>query len=68
MNKEVKIKNLLLILNKLLIKNRNANLGKINSGDENLMNNILFDDKIIDLDKEIESSIIEEISESIVKN
>jgi hypothetical protein len=67
-NKEVKIKNLLLILNKLLIKSRNANLNKNKtSGDGKLMNDILFDNKIIDLDKGIEFSILEEISQSILK-
>lgn len=67
MNKEVKIKNIILILNKLLIKNRNSDSHEENAN-ENMMNNLLFDNKIIDLNKGIEDGIIEEISESILNN
>jgi len=57
----------MLILNKLLIKSRDSNAVST-SQNSNLMNNLLFDNKIIDMNSGIESGIIEEISESIIKN
>jgi len=66
MNKQVKIRNIMLILNKLLIRSRDSN--DLSNPNANLMNNLLFDNKTIDLNQGIESSIIEEISESIMNN
>ena len=64
MKKEIKIKNIILILNKLLLKNRNTNYNE----NENDMNKILFDKNIIDLKNGIEDGIIAEITESIMKS
>jgi len=66
MEKIIKVKNIILILNKLLIKSRNSSSSS--NTNENLMNNLLFENKIIDLKNGVEKGIIEEISESIINN
>jgi len=64
--KEIRIKNLILILNKLLIKYKMTKRKRGNSNASELLNNILFDKKTIDLNSDdINEKVIEEISDSI---
>jgi len=65
--KEIRIKNLILILNKLLIKYK-LGKGKRNGNGNNLLNSILFDKETVNLDRDdINEKVIEEISGSITK-
>ena len=65
--KEIRIKNLILILNKLLIKYKLSKRRTTTSAAE-LLNSILFDKKSVDLNTDdINEKVIEEISGQITK-
>ena len=65
--KEIRIKNLILILNKLLIKYKLSKRRTTRSAAE-LLNSILFDKKSVDLNTDdINEKVIEEISGQITK-
>ena len=74
MQHEVKIKNLILIMNNLLIKvkrDSNSNSNSRSDADaeaKGLINNLLFDSKIIDMNSGVNENIIEEINNSILRN
>lgn len=60
---ELKLKNLMLILNNFLLK---INNGKNQNDMNGLLNNLLFETKTLDLKNGVNSELIEEISKSIL--
>ena len=66
---EKKIKHLLLILNKLLLKYKKDNFRNNNTNNNlKLMNDLLFDNNIVDLQSGINYNLIEEINNKIMQN
>jgi hypothetical protein len=61
---EVKVKNLVVIFNNLLIKAKRRNENYKNDG---FLNELLFDNNTIDVNKEVNESIIREINNSITE-
>jgi hypothetical protein len=62
MSNEVKVKNLIVILNNLLIKAKNRNK---NFKSDGFLNELLFDNQILDVNSEVNENIIQEINNSI---
>ncbi len=62
---ENKIKNLLIIMNNLLLKLKKN--GGNNSDADGILNTVLFDKKVIDFKTGINENIIEDINNSISK-
>jgi hypothetical protein len=61
---EIKVKNLIVILNNLLIKAKNRNKNYRSDG---FLNELLFDNQILDVNSEVNENIIQEINNSITE-
>ncbi len=64
MSNEIKVKNLIVILNNLLIKAKNRNKNYRSDG---FLNELLFDNQILDVNSEVNENIIQEINNSITE-
>ena len=63
MNNELKLKNLILVLNNLLNK---VKKNKLLNEDDGLLNNLLFDNNILDINSGVNIDLIDEINDSIL--
>jgi hypothetical protein len=63
LNNELKLKNLILVLNNLLNK---VKKNKLLNEDDGLLNNLLFDNNILDINSGVNIDLIDEINDSIL--
>ncbi len=60
----MKLKNLILIMNNLLMKIKD---NKYSSPDSDVINKLLFDNKQVDLNSDVDENLIQQINSSIFK-
>ncbi len=60
----MKLKNLILIMNNLLMKIKD---NKLSSPDSDVINKLLFDNKQVDLNSDVDENLIQQINSSIFK-